>query len=218
MFYQEEFTPNKLRFGDVIEGYVESLPQLQEPLLDSNRNNYLYNIESLFPTFSVIMTPCCNIERKIIALTPLFQIPPELFKNPYFYDDFTILNEEIEPDKLFPPEVWENKFDEDERQRRMSEGKTYGFKYFFFYEATDLFLKYKIEYKGEEYYTNFYVIDFRHIYPLRCEGITHSKIDDIILKSKCLELTPFTRKILREKLAFYFGRPAEEDEIIFSSI
>lgn len=81
----------------------------------------------------------------------------------------------------------------------------------------DLFPEYEIRYKGEQYFSRYYVIDFRHIYPLRCDGITRNKIDEVILRSKCLELTPHTRKILREKLAYYFGRPAEEDEIILSS-
>lgn len=164
------------------------------------------------------MSPCCNIKNKIVALTPLLQIPPDLFKNPYFRDDFTILNEEIEQEKMYPPEVWKTKFTKEQRQERMNQGKSYEFKYFFFYYKNDLFSEYEIRYKGVRFNSQFYVIDFRHIYPLQCDGITQSKIDDIILQSKCLELTPITRKILREKLAYYFGRPAEEDEIILSSI
>lgn len=218
LFYQEEFTPNKLRFGDIIKGYVESLLKLDQPLIDSYPNNCSYYVESFFTKYSVVMSPCCNIENKIIALTPLLQILPELFRNPFFREDFTILNEEIEQEKLYPPEIWETKFDEEERQERKSQGKSYEFYYYFFYYKNDLFPEYKIRYKEEIYNSQFYVIDFRHIYPLRCDGINRSKIDDIILNSKCLELTPITRKIFRDKLAHYFGRPAEDDEIILSSI
>ncbi|MFW9989226.1 MAG: hypothetical protein ACFFC3_11260 [Candidatus Odinarchaeota archaeon] len=218
MFYHGDFTPNKLRFGDIIKGYVESILKLEQPLIDTYPNNSSYYVESYFTKYSVIMSPCCNIKNKIVALTPLLEIPPDLFKNPNFRDDFTILNEEIEQEKMYPHEVWKTKFTEEQRQERKSQGKNYEFKYYFFYYKNDLFSEYKIHYKGEQFKSRFYMIDFRHIYPLRCEGITRSKIDDIILKSKCLELTPITRKILREKLAYYFGRPAEEDEIILSSI
>ena len=106
MFYKETFTENKLRFGDIIEGYVESIPRLEKPFFGSHQHNYSYKIKSFFPKFSSIITPCCNIEEKIIALTPLLKIPPELFRNEHFRNDFTILNEEVEQDKLFPKWVW----------------------------------------------------------------------------------------------------------------
>ena len=92
MFYKQEFTPNALRFGDVIEGYVKILTILDAPITKSTTNDYKYHIESNFPQFSVIMTPCCNIKNQLISLTPLRQIPRNLFKNPYFVEDFTKIN------------------------------------------------------------------------------------------------------------------------------
>lgn len=218
MFYKDQFTPNKLRFGDVIKGYIESLPVIDKPFFDPTKKEYKYYIESSLSEYSVIMTPCCNIENKIISLTPLCQIPMELFKNPYFVENFTRLNREIEPEKSIPPNVWQYKFTEEMRQKKRSEGLGYAFNYYFFYKEHDSLPEYKIKISTNIYPTRSYLIDFRHIYPLRCEKITREKIHEEILCSKLLELDIYIRKELRDKLAAYYGRPAPEDDAIISSI
>ena len=217
MFYEKEFTPNVLRFGDVIEGYVKSLPILDTPIFEASKKEYKYHIESFFPKFSIVMTPCCNIENQLISLSPLKQIPTKLFDNPHFVEDFTRLNKEIPPEQAVSPYVWNNKFTEEIRQERLSSGKGYAFNYYFFYKENDIFPEYEIDLKGKKYKSRYYLVDFRYIYPLRCDKITKNKIDDLILQSKCLELDVITREELRDKLAYYYGRPTLEDKTILSS-
>jgi len=217
MFYSENFTPNKLRFGDVIKGYIESLPVIDKPFCNSQQKEYKYSIESSLSEFSVIMTPCCNIENKIVSLTPLCKIPKTLFRNPYFVKDFTILNREIEPEKTLPPNNW-LELNQEEKEKRLSKGLQYAFNYFFFYKEYDLLPEYDVQISGNNYKTRSYLIDFRHIYPSKCEGITKEKIHEEILCSKFLELDVYTRKELRDKLANYYGRPADVDKVTISSI
>lgn len=217
MFYENEFTLDSLRFGDIIEGYVKSLPILDIPISESSKKEYRYHIESSFPKFSIIMTPCCNIENQLISLSPLIQIPANLFKNPYFVEDFTILNKEMEPQFAVSPYIWEKKFTKNMRQEKSNQGKGYAFNYYFVYEENVLFPEYEVELRNKKYLTRSYLVDFRYIYPLKCDKITKEKIDETILKSKCLELTIFTREALRDKLANYYGRPAPEDKTILST-
>ena len=56
------------------------------------------------------------------------------------------------------------------------------------------------------------MIDFRNTYKLCCDTINSAK--DAPLKTKVLQISVETRKELREKIAFYFGRPAPEDEAL----
>ncbi|MHA1195340.1 MAG: hypothetical protein ACTSRH_02450 [Promethearchaeota archaeon] len=217
MFYKDDFTPNALRLGDVIEGYVNFLPIIDSPWIEPINKEFNFRIEFIFSKFYVIMTPCCNIEHQLISLSPLRKIPNNLFKNPYLVEDFTRINREMDPQYTVPPDVWTERFSQEERQRRLSQGKGYVFNYYFVYKENDIFSEYEVNIKGKKIKTRYYLVDFRYNYPLKCEKITRQKIDDIILRSKCLELTVFTREELRNKLAFYYGRPAPEDNSILSS-
>jgi hypothetical protein len=68
--------------------------------------------------------------------------------------------------------------------------------------------------KKEVYHTEFYMIDFKTIFCIKCNKIVKDNIDNDILQSKCLELSPYARQELRDKLAFYYARVPEED-IVF---
>jgi hypothetical protein len=106
---------------------------------------------------------------------------------------------------------------EEQKQAKLSQPKGYAFEYYFFYKENDIFPEYEVNLKINNYRIRFYLIDFRHIYPLKCDKINRNQIHEKILRSKCLELTVFTREELRNKLAHYFGRPTQDDEAILCS-
>ena len=84
----------------------------------------------------------------------------------------------------------------------------------FIYAPSDFFLPYE---KRAGQITKYYMVDFRNIQTIRCDLIQSrektKKEDKQILASKCLQLSKPTREDLRQKLAYYFGRPPLEDEL-----
>ncbi len=212
MFYQEK-ADKTLRFGDVLRGYIITDTTIKQPILSMNSECYNYKIDIELPIFSVVLTPCCSIGEQVISLTPLIRLYSDFFKNSHFVEDFTRINREIEPEKMFSSEEWK-KFSAEEQQNLVMRGESYALLNLFVYEKNDLFPKYNI--RGQE--TNYYMIDFRNTYKLRCgmikrpEKITHD--DFPILESKCLQLSVQARSELREKIAEYYGRIPEEDEIL----
>ncbi len=61
----------------------------------------------------------------------------------------------------------------------------------------------------------YYMIDFRAAYKLNCDKITRKRQDnqDIPIQ-KYLQLTVNARKKLRDKIAAYYSRIPEDDEIL----
>lgn len=212
MFYLEEFDKETLRFGDVLQGYIHSELIIGEPYNEISINEYKYQIDTVFPKFSVVMTPCCSIGKNTISLAPLRKIDRNFFRHPDVINDFTLLNREIEPQLTFPPEYWDN-MDEEEQKQRSKVGKSLEFLSYFFYKQTDLFPEYEIQTKNHTFKSSYYMVDFKTIHSLTCNKIIKDKVQFEILQSKCLELTVYTRKELRDKLAYYFGRAAPEDEV-----
>lgn len=103
MFYQEELDLNTLRFGDIIQGSIGTVPVIEKPLSVDVIKGYKYEIKSYVYEFSVIMTPCCSIGYNTISLVPFKKITPEIIKNsnPDIFKDFTLLNRKIEKKKSF---------------------------------------------------------------------------------------------------------------------
>lgn len=212
MFYSETLS-RVLRFGDVVRGYLFSNPTLKQPLVYGTlEQNYYIDIE--IPQYSVIVTPCCSIEEKMVSLTPLIKLKSSFFLNEYFIEDFTIINREIEPEKCFTIAKW-NSYTADQQSAIISKAKKrpYTLGNLFIYENNDIFSGYTL--RGQE--TKYYMIDFRNITTVRCEMIKRAEEiterEAPLIASKCLELTEETRKELRDKIAFYYGRIPEEDEL-----
>lgn len=209
MFYQKE-VDQALRFGDVLRGYISATPHIKEPFIKEPiwpALNEGYNININLPTFTVVLSPCCSIGEKTIALSPLMKLRSDFFKNSYFAEDFTRINRKIQPQKTVSPDKWEE-FSLKEKQRRLKEGETYGLLNLFIYEKHDLFRKYKL--RGQE--INYYMVDFRNTYKLNCENIRTPQKSP--LDSKCLQLSTEARSQLQDKIAFYYTRTPEEDGIL----
>lgn len=212
MFYSSK-RDNCLRFGDVVRGFVSTRPTIKEPVLSYVQVSRDYSVSIEIPMFSVVLTPCCSIEDSLICLTPLIQLKPSFMKNPYFVEDFTIINGEIKPQKCYAPEDWDKKSLE-EKEEILASSKPYTLLSMFVYEGNRIFPPYKL--RSQE--INYYMIDFRNVSTLKCEKIKRcdkmSGEDMKILDTKCLQLSDTAREELREKMAFYYGRPAEEEVIM----
>lgn len=212
MFYQEEIDRKLLRFGDVLKGYIAADITIIEPVLSMKSECHDYKVEIELPDYSVVLTPCCSIGDNVITLAPLIKLRSDFFKNPHFVEDFTIINRAIDPEKSYGPAEWDKLSPENIEYLKM-QGKIYTLVYLFIYEENDLFQKYNM--RGHE--TNYYMIDFKKTYKLKCSLIKRPEKtpeDSLILQSKCLQLSIQARSELRDKMSYYYGRTPEEDKIL----
>ena len=132
------------------------------------------------------------------------------WNNPYFADDLTRINRQMEPQYAMAPQHWNNLGDED-KQRRQAEGLSYAFLKFFIYQEHPLLPSYTINRREGNIDTRFYMIDFKRVHFIECDKI---KRDNHPLNTKRLQLTIEARTDLRNKISGYYGRPAAEDEIL----
>lgn len=230
MFYID-VVETRLRFGDVLEGYLSTTPILDKPFVE--HSNEPYNIDVQLPQFCVVMDPCCNIGDGTISLTPLIQIKSHFWDNPHLFRDITTINREMPPVTAIHPQKWSSLSLED-KQLLINASPQYNHLNFFVFEENDLFppytvrkkLKYEekidqeiklpiFEVKQEKWQfdTKYYMIDFKKTYHVNCRRISKptQKTDDNILASKVLQLSIETRNELRDKMSFYYGNPPEED-------
>jgi len=209
MFYEDNME-EVLRFGDVVRGYILTKPEMENPIF--RVNDKLYNIDVNLAPFSVVLTPCCSIGLQHITLTPLIPVKSErnLFRNPFFAEDMTRLNYEVEPKQSMPPIQWEH-LSPQEKDIKLEEGNAYAYLHYFVYEKHEIFPSYTFNVNGTDIETNQYMIDFRRTYTVKCKSIISS--DNAPLDSKVLELTLPIRNDLRAKLSYYYGRIPIEDEI-----
>jgi len=208
-----EKVDNILRFGDVVRGYVLSNPTIKEPISPLKSESHNYKIDIEMPTYSVVLTPCCSIGESTISLTPLIKVRSNFFKNPYFAEDLTRINRKMEPQQAHSPDEWE-KFSPEEKQRYLAEGINYALLNLFIYEENEIFKKYLL--RQQE--IGGYMIDFKNIYTIKCAMIKRpEKVkpeDAPIIESKVLQLSGQTRSELRDKIAYYYSKIPEEDEIL----
>jgi len=205
MFYQNaEFSPC-LRFGDIIEGFQLFKPCYQSTL--SNKLDLSLSVESI--AWFSILTPCCSIEKNIISICPLRYISPRYFDNPYLVEDLTNINRIMLPQNSLAPEIWET-LPPEEIDKRIGAGPSYFFINYFIYAEDIRLSKYTLTHPSskEKIETGFYAIDFKEAFPVSSTDFTRGKP-----YPKILELSKRSREELRNKVAFFYGRPPEEDRI-----
>lgn len=210
MFYQKEMDKS-LRFGDVLRGYISTDVIIKEPILSMKSESHDYKIGIELPDLSVVLTPCCSIGDHTITLAPLIKLRSDFFKNPHFVKDFTIINRKMDPEISLSSDDW-GKLSLERKENLRKEGESYTLLELFIYEKNDLFPEYKI--RGQE--INYYMMDFRKTYTIKCDLIKRpeeTREDSIILQTKCLQLSIQARSELRDKLAYYFARVPKEDKV-----
>ena len=117
MFYERN-PDNALRFGDVVKGFVLTCSDIESPLSSSVEHDYRVKVSC--PAFSIVLSPCCSIGHKTIALAPLQRIPASFLSNPYWVDDFARINRPMELEKAVPPDAWRQMPPEEKQRRRDS--------------------------------------------------------------------------------------------------
>jgi hypothetical protein len=142
-----------------------------------------------------------------------------MFKLPYVREEPNRINSRVEPQYTAPPTVWDSPEFAEEKSKRLAAGPSYIFLDYFVYDANEIFDEYTVPMREEaDIQTRYYMIDFRYIYSLKCDMIKRSisESERPLINSKRLELSVSTRALLREKLSYYFYRPAPEDAAIIS--
>jgi hypothetical protein len=209
MFYED--TPEQaLRFGDVLRGYLSITPIIEEPMLGVPIKRC--NIDVDLPQFCVVMDPCCRTRNKTISLTPLIKIWGTFFDNPYLEADLTRINRMMEPQQTLSSSQWDS-LPQEEKTKRLAEGRAYAFFNLFVYAPHEWLPRYLAsKTNGQEVGTNYYMIDFRSTYKLRCDRINSPT--DAPLESKVLQLSRETRAELRDKISLYYAKVPAEDRIL----
>ena len=225
MFYHGEID-DKLRFGDVVKGYISAIPKLIKPFGQAN-------IEIQVPQFSVVLDPCCEIGKGMVLLSPLEEISPELFDIPYLSKDMTLLNDKGKAKDFFHPLVW-NKLSNEKKTEALNASADYGHKHLFVYEGNPLFPNYTVtrdvtytevidpntqlpKYdtvkQTKQFNNRDRMISFKRIFRVNCNLIVtpSQSTDKDILGSIILQLSKETRQLLRQKMADYFARIPQED-------
>jgi hypothetical protein len=216
MFYSTKLD-NFLRFGDVVRGYVTSRPVIKQPfssiVIDESYDHDKqldYDLDVEIPAYSVVVTPCCSIEDGMVSITPLMKLKPFYLKNQNFINDFTIINRPIEPKLAFEPSKWES-FTDEQKETMQAKARPYTELSIFVYEPNESLKPYTL--KGQTF--SHYMIDFRNITTIKCQMIKRPEkltADEApLIASKFIQLSETTRKELREKISFYYGRSTEED-------
>jgi len=208
MFYEDE-PKSQLRLGDVLKGFVTTDIQITKPIsnLDDPENNFKINV--VLPLYSVILTPCCSIEKGSITISPLMKVRADFFKNEHFKEKLTIINCKMSPDKMLPKKRWD-KLPAETQTERMANGERYALNNLFVYDKHDQLKEYSLTKRIIKYY----MIDFKNVIYLKCNIQRKGKQQNIhkdMINAKILQLTPFARKDLRKKLSEYYYRAAEED-------
>jgi hypothetical protein len=230
MFYRDSIE-NRLRFGDVLKGYLSTAPNFVKPFGEKAREPY--RIDVSIPDFSIVVDPCCDIGGGTLSLTPLIHVKATLWDTPSLLKDITRINRKAMPKDLMHPEQW-NKWQDSEKIAAMNAIPDYGHKTYFAYEANNLFNEYTVtrptryeevvdpitklpKYKRlqrqKTFITRYYMINFKNIYHVNCEKVFDQgkAIDQSILDSIALQLSIETRNELRDKMAAYFGERPDED-------
>lgn len=203
-------TPSEsLRFGDILQGYVIANLTIKRPLLQIDESTLNFDFKITLPDYCVVLTPCCSIEKSSIALCPLDHLINAFCKNDYFREDYTRINRRMNEQQAFTTEEWE-KLKEEERANRLLKDPSFALLQYFIYAPHPLLKFYEL--RGIQ--TNYYMIDFKNTFKIKCDLIKNTKsIDSAILSSKILELSINSRHELREKISNYYHRIPEEDRI-----
>jgi hypothetical protein len=228
MFYSVTID-DKLRFGDVVKGYLSVIPKLTKPFGNAS-------IDIQIPQYSVLLDPCCEIGGGAISLSPLEEVSAQFFDIPYLSKDLTLLNRIGMAKDFFYPTKW-NELSVEKKTDALIAAPEYGWKSYFVYEGNPLFPEYVVnrpvifnemidpatklpKYDAVKHSTSFAIrhrmINFKTTYRVQCQSIVKPEkpTDPSILGSIVLQLSIDTRNQLREKMAHYFGKPPPEDLII----
>ncbi len=219
-FYRET-ADYRLRFGDVLSGYVlGSLRQkdtvahsVEAPGCPLAKPPPLFAVDLILPAFCVLLTPCCSIGKGTTALvvSPLRPVEKYWLETPYLADDLTRVNQKAMANVLTHPARWA-KMTDAEQSREMEKGLGYGYAKNFAYAGNKHFSPYVVKLPTGDVTTNWYMLDFLDVYMLNCESIRKDRGEFLYPPdSKLLQLSARVRTELKLKMATFFLGPMDDD-------
>ena len=208
MFYVDSSQMDTmLRFGDIIQGFPICFSVID------NANQSDFNITVSTTTYAVVLSPCCSIEDKVLAIAPLKKLDNRIFVNPFLLEDPMRINTKIPAEKSVSPFHWDN-MDIGERTNRLAKGEAYVFVEKFVFAPSDLFSEYTINRRDGNIQTRHYVVDFRDSIKIACEHINRDYSPGA---AKVLQLSVETRELMRRKIGSFYQRVPDEDAAILAS-
>lgn len=209
MFYYSKIDV-VFRFGDVVRGFACSTPVIENPVLDGH--DFPFDLEVYSSRLSVVLSPCCSIDKGILSLAPLQELIPIFFKNPWWVEDFTCLNRPMPAERTIPPHKWKAMSQEIKERELDLENDAYAFDDFFIYQEHPLLPQYTVDLIGQpNQETGCYMVDFKTAYRINCDKIKRDKEHPI--DAKLLQLSKESRADLRNKITAYFARIPVEDQV-----
>lgn len=160
------------------------------------------------PRYFAVMTPCCSIEMKSIALAPLDELSSEFLSLPQLWDDLTSVNRQMQAERAVPPKKWEH-LDATKRSEILAKGMRYVLLDYFIYDVHVFFEAYPLKRNKESRDFRHRLVNFKKIFRVDCSQIDRDH--DAPAGVKLLQLTDDVRGQLRDKLAYFFGRVPDED-------
>lgn len=194
--------------GDIIEDFHEVIPHY-----DKN-NEFSIKISNI--EMFVILTPCCSIEHKEAIIVPLKKINEKLIVSEFLRDNLLLVNMPINKKISMGEQAYNKTLEKmplEEQILFRNINVSYEFCDYFVFDGNDKFKEYSLERKrGKD--------DIISI-TTRCHMISFKdamRVNSSIFErngtcNKILELTPVTRKTLRDKLVFFYSRVPDEDKI-----
>ena len=113
------------------------------------------------------------------------------------------------------PSKWEE-LKMEKKLELTNQGKQFVLLKYFIYKDHGLLETYQLKNKDIKHY----MIDFKNIQKIKCDLIQRTtgkkSFAQSILSSRILELTPFIREELRQKIALFYSRIPKEDSAIIN--
>jgi hypothetical protein len=202
-----------LRFGDVVTGFQTAAVRIDSP--DTSTKSLDLHIHVSQPKYFAVMTPCCSIEMQSLSLAPLDELWNGFLALPNLWDDLGSINSPMPAERAVPPAKWQH-LDATQKSRIIARGTEYVLVNCFIYEPHDLFETYTLK-KGKDLSREFRhrLVDFKKIFRVDCSQINRDH--DAPAGIKVLQLTEPIRAQLRDKLAYFFGRPPDEDLAVLAA-
>jgi len=204
MFYSDR-NDERLRLGDIVRGFACGKLLIDQPFLDGLHSTYHVEV---CHRLAVVLSPCCAIRDGYIQLAPLQQIEPKWYRNERWLGDLTVVNAPMDPEEALPPQQWQM-MSPSEQAERKGRGKSYTLADYFVYAPHVLLGEYEVGWQKKRYTQGHYAVDFRGIACVKCAKI---ELPETSVRTKILQLSKETRGLLRDKMAYYYGNPPEEDK------
>jgi len=205
-FYTDQLS-SILRFGDVVTGFQLTALRVDSPGASASQLDLKIHVTR--PPYFAVMTPCCSIEMQSISLAPLTEVRHSFFSVPRFEEDLTRINVPMLADQAIPPKRWES-MSPGEKSELLAKGPSYVFYECFVYEPHDVFRTYELKKGKLAWNVKHRMVDFKTIFRVECVHIDRNR--DAPSGIKLLQMTTAARAQLRDKLTYYFGRNADEED------